>query len=155
MTLLCFLDHYLRLKARTDWRKKPRKYGKMTLGYVENYGAWKGLMKQHPKKVLKYQTIFVICSILYTGYVILRRKNTLIQVGWLLSSLGGMNNLWDRAVHGYVTDYVSLNEKLYFNIADVFVFIGATLAFLGEFFSMTAKSENTIERIEADPAVGA
>ncbi|RRD94868.1 signal peptidase II [Clostridiales bacterium COT073_COT-073] len=144
MTLLCFLDHYLRLKAKSDWRKKPLTFGKMKLGYVENYGAFKGLMKNHPKKLLKYQFIFVVCSLLYTTYVIAARKKSLIQIGWLLASLGGLNNLWERALKGYVTDYVSLNGKLYFNIADIFVFAGASMVFLGQVFDLASKPKTDI-----------
>lgn len=141
MLLLSLLDHYLRLKAKTDWSKKPRSFGKLKLAYVENYGAFKGLMKNHPKQVLKYQAIFVVLCILYSIYVLISKKNTWIQVGWLLTSMGGLSNLWDRAMHGYVTDYLSLNGKLYLNIADIFVFVGLSLVFLGDVFALVAKGD--------------
>lgn len=144
MIVLSVIDQYLRLKARTDWRRKPATLGNLKLGYVENYGAFKGFMKEHPKKVLKYQAIFVVCCIVYTFYVVLSRKNSLIQMGWLLSGIGGLNNLWDRALNGYVTDYLSLNGKLYFNIADVLVFAGVTISFLGQLFAAASKPKKEI-----------
>ncbi len=132
MTGLCILDFLLRLKAKADWRERPVKWGRLQFGYVENYGVFHGLLKDQPKRVLKYQLLMVICCVFYTGYVLLTRRSSLSQVGWLLVSIGGLNNLLDRIWNGYVTDYVSVNGKLYFNIADLLVFGGCVIAFLAE-----------------------
>ena len=140
MISIWILDFYLRLKAKTDWRQRPRQIGPLKLGYVENYGVYKGLLKDRPKKALKYQMIFVLCSILYTIYLILRKRPGLFQAGWLLTSIGGMANLYDRAWNGFVTDYVSLNGKLYFNIADLLVFAGCVLTIWQEVLTMTKSS---------------
>ena len=131
------LDFYLRLKAKADWKQQPRRIGPLRLGYVENYGVYKGLLKNQPKKALKYQMIFVLCSVLYTTYIIVRKKTGLYQAGWLLTSIGGMANLYDRIWNGFVTDYASIGGKLYFNIADLLVFAGCVMVVLDEVFSMS------------------
>ena len=134
------LDFYLRLKARADWKQKPGQIGPFKLGYVENYGACKGLLKNQPKKVLRLQLICVLCSVLYTVWVIVRRRSSLYQIGWLFISLGGMANLYDRAWNGFVTDYVSQNGKLYFNIADLLVFAGCVFGVCHELMSILGKA---------------
>ena len=131
------LDFYLRLKAKADWKQQPRRIGPLRLGYVENYGMYKGMLKNQPKKALKYQMIFVLCSVLYTIYIIVRKKTGLYQAGWLLTSIGGMANLYDRIWNGFVTDYASIGGKLYFNIADLLVFAGCVMVVLDEVFSMS------------------
>lgn len=131
------LDFYLRLKAKADWKQQPRRIGPLRLGYVENYGVYKGMFKNQPKKALKYQMIFVLCSVLYTIYIIVRKKAGLYQAGWLLTSIGGMANLYDRIWNGFVTDYASIGGKLYFNIADLLVFAGCVMVVLDEVFSMS------------------
>ncbi len=131
------LDFYLRLKAKADWKQQLRRIGPLRLGYVENYGVYRGLLKNQPRKALKYQTIFVLCSVLYTIYIIVRKKTGLYQAGWLLNSIGGMANLYDRIWNGFVTDYASIGGKLYFNIADLLVFAGCVMVVLDEVFSMS------------------
>ena len=131
------LDFYLRLKAKADWKQQLRRIGPLRLGYVENYGMYKGMLKNQPKKALKYQMIFVLCSVLYTIYIIVRKKTGLYQAGWLLISIGGMANLYDRIWNGFVTDYASIGGKLYFNIADLLVFAGCVMVVLDEVFSMS------------------
>lgn len=141
MSIFYLLDYYFRLKSRADWRRKPSKIGNLHLGYVENYGVCKGLFKDKPKEVLKYQSIFVVCTVLYCIYLMFSRKRSLYQAGWMLIAIGGMGNLWDRAMNGFVTDYMSIDGKLYFNIADIFVFAGACMVFLTEIYDLLAKSK--------------
>ena len=51
---------------------------------------------------------------------------------------GGLSNVYDRLKYGYVVDYFIINykklKKVILNVADVFIFIGAFLIFIGEFF---------------------
>lgn len=140
MILISLMDHYLRLKAKLDWKTNPKKLGRLHLGYVENKGSFHGFLKDNPKTVLKLHALFVACSVFFVFYSVIMRKNTLAQIGWVLTSIGGMSNLWDRAMNGYVTDYFSFNGKLFFNIADFFVFIGVTMIFLADIFSVTKEA---------------
>lgn len=138
MILISVIDHYLRLKAKLDWKTNPKKLGRVHLGYVENKGTFHGLLKESPKTAVKLHALFVACAIFFVFYSVLTRKKTLTQIGWVLAAIGGMSNLWDRAMNGYVTDYFSFDGKLYFNLADFFVFLGVTMIFLSDIFSMTA-----------------
>lgn len=148
MILLSALDFFLKMKAKADWQDKPKKVGRLHLGYVKNYGVFNGFLNDKPKNVLTFQMIMVTICLAYTFYVVMARKNTVKQIGWLLISLGGLNNFIDRVLNGFVTDYLSLNKKMYFNIADIFVFSGASFAFLADLYeTMREKPEIQKEEI--------
>jgi signal peptidase II len=48
-----------------------------------------------------------------------------VAVGLLLG--GSVSNLWDRLVHGYVTDFIYLHWWPTFNFADSFIVVGVCL----------------------------
>ena len=55
-----------------------------------------------------------------------------MRIGLWLMVGGGLGNLYDRIVYGYVTDFIELLFVRFavFNLADVFICIGAGVAFL-------------------------
>ncbi|MDI9506365.1 MAG: signal peptidase II [Clostridiales bacterium] len=57
----------------------------------------------------------------------------LARGGFLLIAAGGMSNLMDRLLYGYVVDFIELEFMSFalFNLADVAVCTGAGLAFIG------------------------
>lgn len=135
MMFVLLFDHFLRANARLHWQDNPQKIGPLHLGYAENRGAFYGLGKAKPKQILLLQSIFVVCAVLYAAYSFLTGKRKLHQLAWFLIALGGLGNLMERVLYGFVTDYLSLNQKLYFNLADIMVFIGASFALLNEVFT--------------------
>jgi lipoprotein signal peptidase len=48
-----------------------------------------------------------------------------VAIGLLLG--GSVSNLWDRAVHGYVTDFIYVRLLPNFNLADSFIVTGVAL----------------------------
>lgn len=61
----------------------------------------------------------------------LRRSSWLLAIGVGLQVGGALSNLFDRMVHGAVTDYVNVTPTFTFNLADAFLFIGMVLAIAG------------------------
>ncbi|MDO8994488.1 MAG: signal peptidase II, partial [Daejeonella sp.] len=59
-------------------------------------------------------------------------------VGWCFVIGGGTGNLYDRIVHGSVTDFLHLDLGLFqtgiFNLADVSIMIGMFIILTGQFF---------------------
>ena len=56
-----------------------------------------------------------------------------VRVGLILILLGGLGNLIDRWVYGYVIDFIELTFIRFaiFNVADIMVTAGAALAMIG------------------------
>jgi signal peptidase II len=64
-----------------------------------------------------------------------QRKDFLLTVGFSLIILGGLSNLFDRIIFGYVIDWfrISILPISIFNIADLMI-IGGTITLIGKFF---------------------
>ena len=69
----------------------------------------------------------------------------LVRAGFLLVLGGGIGNLIDRVIYGYVNDFLELEFVRFaiFNVADVFVCVGAALAMLGLLLAEGRKKERT------------
>ncbi|MGI6204179.1 MAG: signal peptidase II [Anaerovoracaceae bacterium] len=70
--------------------------------------------------------VTLLCIIVGLVYITRHRKN---RSNFLLTSLsmviaGGIGNLADRIMHGYVTDYISVGSFPVFNFADICVVTG-------------------------------
>lgn len=109
---------------------------------LHNFGIAFGWF-ENKKKITLLSTAILL------GYIIAQFVSMLSQKGKTLSKLGyacliggGMNNLYDRWQHGYVTDYFSFNvkweklKKLVFNLSDLFIFLGAVLVGLDKVFAI-------------------
>ena len=71
-------------------------------------------------------------------YLLLRpEEHPLTRAGFWLVIGGGLGNLFDRLAYGSVIDFLELTFVRFaiFNVADIFVCIGAGLALLGMFLS--------------------
>ena len=57
---------------------------------------------------------------------------------------GGLGNLWDRIIYGYVIDFIRLDfvDFAVFNVADVFVCAGAALVALSTLHAEIRRTEN-------------
>lgn len=75
-------------------------------------------------------TVFFIFFLLVGLYLIekISFKEYLInKIGLVLLSGGALGNLIDRLNHGCVTDFIDFNFFPVFNLADIFIFVGAVL----------------------------
>lgn len=77
--------------------------------------------------------VLAVCFISFIVYELRRLPQQQRLMGWVYALIGGgaLGNLIDRAVHGYVVDFVLVHWGTYyfpaFNIADAALSIGAVL----------------------------
>lgn len=120
--------------------------------YVENTGAAFSFLagKQN------FLIIFTGLALLIVAYILLfrRPKGKLEYIAILLIFSGGVGNWIDRAMSGYVVDFVSLLFMKFavFNVADIYVTIGFALfvvaVFRSEIMSKKKKEDSLEEHSE-------
>ena len=105
------------------------------LTYVENTGAAFGMMKDSRWIFMVTSTVAIVGILVYMVYRTYIKKNPLPWMEALSLSLivgGGIGNMIDRTVLGYVVDMIDfrLINFAVFNVADSFVCVGAGLMVL-------------------------
>ena len=93
--------------------------------YVKNTGMAFGMLKDHRWVFMVFSTISIIVLIVYLFRF--RPENRWMQVSLALIIGGGLGNMIDRILLGYVVDFLdfTLINFAVFNVADSFVCIGA------------------------------
>lgn len=98
-----------------------------------NYGMAENRLEERPEIVKAIGTAAVgMLMVLFLLTLPLRGKKGL-KTGLALVVAGGLANLLERFLHGYVTDYVQFKvsfpriRKLVFNVADLCIFIGSAV----------------------------
>lgn len=100
--------------------------GMMKFVYLENTGAAFGILK-NSRYIFIISTLIIILGL---SYILCNKKikNKLFRVGAALIIGGGVSNLVDRLLLGYVIDYIKLS---FFapvcNLADYFITVGSVL----------------------------
>lgn len=127
-----FLRHMANEKLSEDTCREVRGLP-IFLQKYHNYGMAENRLQEKPKAV---KTIGVIVLGILTVIFLLTlpfRGKKVLKAGLALVLGGGLSNLAERFVHGYVTDYFRLKvpfpriRRLIFNVADFCIFIGAAL----------------------------
>ena len=102
----------------------------MDLTYVQNTGAAFSILRQHTwlLTLTSAVVVLVMCWLIVKGFF----KNRLGLWSAALVLAGGMGNLIDRAVFGWVTDMfqTTFMDFAVFNVADCCITIGVPLLFL-------------------------
>jgi signal peptidase II len=114
----------------------------VTLTKVENTGAFLSVGSALPD-FMKFLLLSVIPLLaLSYGIVYLVTRKNLTKISALALSCaigGGIGNIYDRIIHGSVTDFLHIDFGLYqtgiFNMADVSIMIGMILFFAQSYFS--------------------
>ena len=125
--------------------------------YVENRGAAFGILKDQRWVFMILSTVVVVVIL----YIMVRYKKYLhpiMLIGLSFTVGGGIGNMIDRTVKGYVVDFIdfTLIDFAVFNIADTFICIGVGLIILDiiigksdysflESNEMNSKTENGTE----------
>lgn len=102
----------------------------LSLDFVKNYGAVFGIMQG--SNYIMAVVSFIIC-VAITLYIINQKKNSKnVNIAWYMILSGGIGNLIDRIVRGYVVDFIATPFIATFNIADSMVVIGVVLLIFNE-----------------------
>lgn len=134
--VLFFCDRALKIWAHNDLMHRPGSTielieGVVRLRYVENTGAAFSLFAGNSLLLIGLTSLIMLAILLYL--LLGKRTSGLISWSLMLVLAGGLGNLYDRILFSKVIDYV---EPLFvqfaiFNLADVFVCVGALLCGAG------------------------
>ena len=120
------------------------------LTYAENTGAAFGILENHRWVFMSMSVIAIIGMIIF---VIIYRSNKSILFHLSLGMIigGGIGNMIDRVVNGYVVDFIdfTLIDFAIFNGADSFVCVGGALLFIYILF-VEGKRNNEKNSPDAD-----
>lgn len=130
---ICFLiDQWTKRKAVSELIPQDKKTilkGNVNLHVIYNRGAFLGILGNH-KKILMGVNILslLMLSVIMIGLFFIKGFH-LIKIGISFMVGGALGNIYDRIKRKKVTDFFSfrIKPKVYFNLADIFIFIGAFL----------------------------
>ena len=118
---------------------------------TENSGAFLSLGDSAPYYIRITFLTILPCLVLVLGlYYLMRSKENarLMAFGIALALGGGMGNLYDRIVHGSVTDFMYMDFTFartgIFNVADVAIMIGMAFILWHSFFKRKATAEKPL-----------
>ena len=111
-------------------RSVPFLPGIMDLTYVQNTGAAFSILERHTwlLTLTSAAVVLVMCWLIVRGFF----QNALGRASAALVLAGGVGNLIDRAVFGFVTDMfqTTFMDFAIFNVADCCITVGVPLLFL-------------------------
>ncbi|HYV92465.1 MAG TPA: signal peptidase II [Chitinophagales bacterium] len=116
----------------------------LTLTRVENSGAFLsvGNSLSNPIKIILlsiFPLVAIGCALLFLVRSTDISKITLIGLSFIIG--GGIGNIYDRIVHGSVTDFLHINFVIFqtgiFNMADLSIMMGTFLILAQSFFKLT------------------
>ena len=96
------------------------------LTYVRNTGAAFSMFRNMPVVTVGFPILMVILCLAASVYFY-RRKERIPAALCALISAGGMGNLIDRLMLGYVTDMIDFRVFPVFKVADIAVTVGCVL----------------------------
>ena len=101
------------------------------LTYVENRGAAFGMLQNHRWVFMVVSTVIMVV-IVFAVYKYKKYFHPLMLTGLTFVVGGGIGNMIDRTVKGYVVDFIdfTLIDFAVFNVADTFICIGVGLLVL-------------------------
>lgn len=112
----------------------------VTLMRVENEGAFLRLGDSLPKAVrFIFLSLFPLAILGFgIGYLFMKRNiSRSMLLGFAFVIGGGIGNLYDRLVHGSVTDFLHIDFVIFqtgiFNMADVSIMTGIAIVSIGSF----------------------
>ncbi len=105
--------------------------GVFHITYIHNEGAAFSMLSGR-QAFLQILTALLMLAILLYLLFAGRRSSRLTVVALSLILAGGLGNLWDRVLYGWVPDFLDfrLIHFAVFNVADIFVTLGCALLFL-------------------------
>lgn len=109
---------------------------KILLWHKKNTGVSYSSFSAYPKQVTFVTGIFIILSFIAFLCILPIKGMKSIKTGFAFIVGGGAGNLVDRLRNNCVTDFIYLKCKYspIFNVADIFVVIGAIIVFFSSIF---------------------
>lgn len=101
------------------------------LWHVKNEGVAYGRFSKHINYIL-ISTGAILSTLVYIFLKIPKDTKKFLKLSLALVIGGGLGNFFDRLVNKKVTDFIYIKHKNapIFNIADIFIFIGAVLCYI-------------------------
>lgn len=100
-----------------------------SMAFTKNPGIAFGI--QIPPYFIIALTIALLALIIFLSRKELKTESRLTQLCLSLILAGGLSNLYDRLIRGYVVDFISLDFKFFrypdFNLADGYILTGILL----------------------------
>jgi signal peptidase II len=125
------------------------------LTYVENTGAAFGMMKDARWVFMLTSTVAIVGILVYM--FVKRPTDKLLCTSLSFIVGGGIGNMIDRTILGYVVDMIDLRliQFAVFNVADSFVCVGAGMMILYLILDMIREAKAEKAAAEADAAADA
>jgi len=96
--------------------------------HLKNSGATLGIFQNMNAVFMVLPIVIALAIAFYFPQI--PRRDWLLRLALSLILGGGLGNLIDRLVVGYVTDFISIGSLPVMNLADASIWIGAALIFL-------------------------
>ena len=116
---------------------------------VENTGAFLSLWNSLSGALRLVTLLLLPLSAIIFGLIYLFRKSNLplpVLMGLCCVTGGGIGNLYDRFMHGSVTDFLYMNLVFFhtgiFNLADVSITTGIIIILINIYFNKTSLTQN-------------
>ncbi len=112
--------------------------GRVRVRRFHNHGMAGGRYSGHTEEIVRVSGLAALTSVILFFRLLWEKGHTVLKAGFAFLTGGALSNLYDRCRRGYVVDYVSFRtpwerlDRLVFNLADFFIFIGAALICLGQ-----------------------
>jgi signal peptidase II len=103
--------------------------GVFDITHIRNDGAAYNMFSQTPIILIAIPALVMIAGLVYVGYA-RNRSNPMLLIAISMVIGGGLGNLTDRIMKGYVVDYFDIHIIPVFNVADMFICIGCGLLFI-------------------------
>jgi signal peptidase II len=123
----------------------------ITLSKVENSGAFLSIGDSLPKpfKIIILNLFPLAVVVFGLIFVFIKTSlNRVILFGLIMVIGGGIGNLYDRMVHGSVTDFMHINFVIFqtgiFNLADMSIMIGTFIMVFYAWFKKPEVAENQV-----------
>jgi signal peptidase II len=137
-------------KSVAEYEVIPLIDGYLSLTKVENTGAFLSAGSSLPYFIrLILLTLLPLAFLSYGLWLIICKKDMpqILIIGWCFVIGGGLGNLYDRIIHGSVTDFLHLDLRIFqtgiFNMADVSIMTGMFIIILGQFLNSVNQNSYT------------
>ncbi len=144
------LTKWIASSSLIDAGSVPLIEGVLHMTYVENPGAAFGMLSDKRWLFMALSTVAILIMLVYL-FIFGRRISPLMGCSLALIIGGGIGNMIDRIVYGYVVDFIDVTIINFwvFNFADMCVCVGAALLLISVFFAEIGESRAAKRRLAA------